>query len=108
MKSKLFVLTAVLVLAFSGYALAHCGHCGVGEPAAAGHEHEEAAAVTGESICLCGMSVKAGEGVTVEHEGKTYSFCNQACADYFKKDPKAAMEALEKSAAPAVDVEAIK
>src|SRR3989338_5885159 len=109
MRSKLFILTAVLVLAFSGYALAHCGHCGIpaaeadegADSTAAVHQHDEAVTATGESICLCGMAVKAGEGVTVEYEGKTYTFCSQACADQFNKNPKTALEAMTKSAAPA-------
>ena len=37
---------------------------------------------------VCGMKIKPSEAAaTVEHKGKTYYFCSQACADSFKAAP---------------------
>ena len=90
MRIKLFVLVGIFSLVFAGYALAHCGHCGIGEA------HAEDAAVTegANAICLCGMSIAKDKAVTVEYEGKTYYFCHKDCADAFNKDPKAAIEKM--------------
>ncbi len=89
---RIFVLSAAFILSVSGYALAHCGKCGVGEA------HADAAMQEGESVCLlCNMKVNKETGFTAEYEGKTYYFCSQACADMFKGDPKAM---LEKATAP--------
>ncbi len=37
---------------------------------------------------VCGMRIDAEDaGATVDHEGKTYYFCSQACRDAFVADP---------------------
>jgi YHS domain-containing protein len=37
---------------------------------------------------VCGMRIDDGEAVaTVEHEGRTYHFCSEACRDAFVEDP---------------------
>lgn len=36
---------------------------------------------------VCGMSIDAASSVTVEHDGRTYHFCESACADTFREDP---------------------
>ena len=86
---RAFVLTVIIALSMS---LAYCDQSVVAESAddnAAMMQEEEG------SVCLlCGMKMKAGEGVSVEYEGKTYSFCSQECADMFKKDPKAMLEKM--------------
>lgn len=85
---RVFMVAFVCVLGLSAPVFAHCGKCGVGEA------HEEAVTEESGNMCLCGMHVKAGEGVAVEYEGKTYYFCSQGCADQFNKDPKAAVEKI--------------
>lgn len=42
---------------------------------------------------VCGMRIDADDAVaTVEHEGKTYYFCSQACHDAFVADPGAYLD----------------
>jgi len=36
---------------------------------------------------VCGMQVDTEMAVAVEHEGRTYYFCETACADTFRDDP---------------------
>ena len=37
---------------------------------------------------VCGMEVDPNDAAaTVEHEGQTYYFCSQDCADSFRDDP---------------------
>jgi Cu+-exporting ATPase len=37
---------------------------------------------------VCGMHIDSEEAAgTIEHGGKTYYFCSQACYDAFKADP---------------------
>ena len=37
---------------------------------------------------VCGMEVDPNDAAaTVEHEGQTYYFCSQDCADSFTDDP---------------------
>jgi YHS domain-containing protein len=39
---------------------------------------------------VCGMRIDSEEAAaTIDHEGKTYSFCSQACHDAFQADPGA-------------------
>ena len=59
-----------------------------------GHGHDTTAAsssVTGESVIdpVCGMTVTAGsaKGGSVEHDGKTWWFCNPKCREKFLADP---------------------
>lgn len=38
---------------------------------------------------VCQMKIKPSEAVaSVEHDGKTYWFCSQDCADSFKESPE--------------------
>lgn len=38
---------------------------------------------------VCGMEIKPEDAAaTVDHEGKTYYFCSQDCADSFEDDPE--------------------
>jgi YHS domain-containing protein len=38
---------------------------------------------------VCDMTFPPGEAVaTVEHEGATYYFCSQDCAESFQEDPE--------------------
>lgn len=38
---------------------------------------------------VCSMKINKSDAVaTVEHEGKTYYFCSQDCADSFKQSPE--------------------
>ena len=42
---------------------------------------------------VCGMRIDADDAVaTVEHEGKTFYFCSQACHDAFVADPGAYLD----------------
>ena len=42
---------------------------------------------------VCKMTLKASEAVaTAEHNGQTYYFCSQDCADAFRDSPKDYME----------------
>ena len=90
MKRMLFVLVGVFALVIFGSSLARAEN----EPM-----NETVVTEGGNAICLCGMAVKAGEGTTVEYEGKTYTFCSKGCADAFNKDPKAAIEKMSAAAA---------
>lgn len=37
---------------------------------------------------VCGMKITPADAVTsIEHEGKTYYFCSQDCADSFSESP---------------------
>ena len=37
---------------------------------------------------VCGMEIEEADAVaTAEHEGKTYYFCSQDCAEEFANDP---------------------
>ena len=37
---------------------------------------------------VCGMKIKASEAVaSLEHQGRTYYFCSQDCADSFRDAP---------------------
>jgi YHS domain-containing protein len=37
---------------------------------------------------VCGMEIEEADAVaTAEHEGKTYYFCSQDCAEEFGNDP---------------------
>ncbi len=89
MSSRILICLLAFTFGFAGYAAAHCGKCGVGEPAAAVQAEESHG-----NNCLCGMHMNAGDGVAVEHEGKTYQFCSLACAEMFKKDPTASLEKM--------------
>lgn len=38
---------------------------------------------------VCGMEIEAEDAVaTEEHEGETYYFCSQDCADSFRESPE--------------------
>lgn len=38
---------------------------------------------------VCQMKIKASEAVaTIEHDGTSYYFCSQDCADSFKESPE--------------------
>jgi YHS domain-containing protein len=38
---------------------------------------------------VCGMTIEETDAVaTVEHEGKTYYFCSQDCAEEFTENPE--------------------
>ena len=38
---------------------------------------------------VCGMTIEETDAVaTVEHEGKTYNFCSQDCAEEFTENPE--------------------
>ncbi len=38
---------------------------------------------------VCDMKISPADAVvTIEHEGKTYSFCSQDCADSFRDSPE--------------------
>ena len=36
---------------------------------------------------VCGMPIDAASSVAAEHDGRTYYFCESACADTFREDP---------------------
>ncbi len=36
---------------------------------------------------VCGMSIDVATAIVVEHDGRTYYFCESACADTFRDDP---------------------
>ncbi len=38
------------------------------------------------------MPLKAGEGIAIEHQGKTYYFCCAGCAEKFKQNPSAYLD----------------
>ena len=35
---------------------------------------------------VCGM--RPAQGINIIHEGVTYTFCSEHCAEQFRKDPK--------------------
>lgn len=37
---------------------------------------------------VCDMQVNTATAITVEHDGRTYFFCEPACADTFRDDPE--------------------
>jgi YHS domain-containing protein len=38
---------------------------------------------------VCSMKIKASEAVaTVEHDGQTYYFCSEDCAESFRESPE--------------------
>ena len=38
---------------------------------------------------VCGMKINPADAVaTIEHDGTTYSFCSQDCADSFRESPE--------------------
>jgi YHS domain-containing protein len=38
---------------------------------------------------VCGMKIKPSEAAaTIEHDGTTYYFCSQDCADSFRESPE--------------------
>ncbi len=38
---------------------------------------------------VCRMKIRPSEAVTsIEHDGTTYSFCSQDCADSFRESPQ--------------------
>jgi Cu+-exporting ATPase len=44
--------------------------------------------VTAETDPVCGMAVPSGAAVATRiHQGHTYSFCSEGCAQEFDKDP---------------------
>ena len=50
---------------------------------------ESAADIAAAVDPVCGMHVVVGEAAaTVEHDGETYHFCGQGCADAFADDPE--------------------
>ncbi len=36
---------------------------------------------------VCGMQVDRRSAVVIEHDGRTYYFCESACADTFSDEP---------------------
>ena len=36
---------------------------------------------------VCGMPIDPASSVAVDHDGRTYYFCESACADTFRDDP---------------------
>ncbi len=43
---------------------------------------------------VCGMKIQPSEAVaSIEHEGTTYYFCSQDCADSFRESPADYVEA---------------
>jgi Cu+-exporting ATPase len=36
---------------------------------------------------VCGMQVDPTSAVVMEHDGRTYYFCESACADTFRDEP---------------------
>lgn len=91
MKSKILVLTAVILAASAGYVFAGCGACGSGGAAKTGEE----ARMMDNKTCLCGMQLTDDASVHVEHNGKTYHLCSTDCAAKFKADPEAALKKME-------------
>jgi xanthine dehydrogenase accessory factor len=58
----------------------------------------ERAAAAPETVTdpVCGMDVVVGEAAaTVGHEGTTYHFCGQGCADAFEADPGSYLEVVQ-------------
>lgn len=37
---------------------------------------------------VCGMSITAASAVVIEYRGRTYHFCESACAETFRDDPE--------------------
>ena len=38
---------------------------------------------------VCGMKIRPSDAAaTIEHEGTTYYFCSEACADSFRESPE--------------------
>lgn len=49
-------------------------------------DREDAMAMVTDPVC--GMRIDPDDAAaTVEHEGKTYYFCSEACRDRFEADP---------------------
>lgn len=73
-----------------------------GERGDDGHEREGGAGEPRTAVDpVCGMTVEVGEAAaTVEHEGATYHFCGQGCADAFVDEPTRFLEAAEADAEP--------
>ncbi len=104
MKSKLIVLSAVVLMFSAGQVFAGGGHDhgGHGEEAVAEKKgsmmdknHSNAFNV-GNKICpvsneLVGAMAKPYK---VEHEGKVYNLCCKMCAKDFKKDPQKYIEKI--------------
>jgi xanthine dehydrogenase accessory factor len=72
------------------------GSDGAGNDTDAGSEPESTDA-DGDTTDLatdpvCGMDVEPGTAPTVDHEGTTYHFCCEGCADSFRTDPGSYLE----------------
>lgn len=54
-----------------------------------GHSgHADHGGGEGESVDpVCGMTVSAGQGYTMTHQGNLYHFCSRSCLDKFEADP---------------------
>lgn len=114
MKSKLIILSAVVLMFSASQVFAEGGHdhgehseeVSEGKGSMMEHKgskgsmlekgHSESINV-GNKICpVSGEEIGGamGEGVEVEHEGKIYNLCCKMCAKDFKKDPAKYIEII--------------
>lgn len=92
MKIRIITLCVMVVLMYSGIALAAEGHDHPG--------HKGSMTVnTGNIICpVSGENVEdMGGGIEHEYNGKVYNLCCRSCVKVFKKDPEKYSKIAEKS-----------
>jgi len=104
MKTKLFILTAAVLLVYAGYVIADESKGNSKEPAEHTHHETEDSSSTavevGNKICpVSGEKVgEMGEVIKYEYNGKIYNFCCEMCIKDFKKDPEKYSKIAEEEA----------
>jgi len=119
MKSKLIILSAVVLVFSASQVFAGGGHdhgehkeevsqdhkgSMMGEMG----EHHSDLPNVGNAICpVSGESIssvnKGGKGVQIEHEGKIYNVCCKFCAKDFRKNPEKFIKIIEQKLADGTD-----
>lgn len=75
--------------AVHGHGGGHGGHSGHGAS-----EHGSASDVEAATDPVCRMTVAAGEGYTITHQGREVRLCSRSCLDRFEADPMRFAEGL--------------
>ncbi len=110
MKAKLLVVTALGVLAISGYALAGYADEATTEAPAAVTEvapaaEAPAAVEVGNTVCpVEGNAIEMGKEAKVEYNGKIYNLCGAMCEQAFLADPEKYIATLGEEKAVEGDV----
>jgi len=108
MKSKLIILSTIVLVFSAGQVFAEEGHDhGAHEDSTHMEEISSDAVNVGNTICpVSGEQISGvgdGKGVQNEYEGKIYNTCCKFCAKDFKKNPEKFIKIIEKNLAEGTD-----